>query len=63
MNTLFFAMHFPLMKEFQKNTRNEGRFVSFVQNMGGLGVPILLHSTNIRELTMVFKRKDYPVVL
>jgi hypothetical protein len=63
MNTLFFAMHFPLMKEFQKNTPNEGRFVSFVQNMGGLGVPILLHSTNIRELTMVFKRKDYPVVL
>jgi len=30
-------MHFPFMKEFQKNTPNEGRFLSFVQKYGWAG--------------------------
>lgn len=61
--TFIFCHAFSLTKEFQKKHSERRAILSFVQNMGGLGVPILLHSTNIRELTMVFKRKDYPVVL
>jgi len=55
-NFIFYLPLIFLQDKIQKNTPNEGRLSFVRKNMGGLGVPVLLHSTNLRE-PHIFKEK------